>query len=124
MKTPTAPGGTSIQPPPVLSVTDIGLDHGSSASEDRSDREGPMRWLAYFAILSLALFATVLLVLWATGSFEGAGLSASGWAALFLGITLTSALGIALMALVFYSDRQGADDRAYQAGDSDERDLR
>jgi hypothetical protein len=83
-----------------------------------------MRWLAYFVVLTVALFTIVLLLLWVTGSFEGADLSASGWVALFLGITLTSALGIALMGLVFYSDRQDVDDRAYHAASSDERDLR
>jgi hypothetical protein len=79
-----------------------------------------VRWLAYFAVLTVVLFTIVLLVLWVTGSFEGGDLSATGWGALFLGITLTSALGIALMGLVFYSDRQDVDERAYHAASSDE----
>jgi ABC-type multidrug transport system permease subunit len=76
-----------------------------------------MRWLASFAAVNVALVAVVLLMLWVTGSFAGAGLSTSGWVALFLGIIFTSALGIALMGLVFYSDREDVDDRAYHATD-------
>jgi hypothetical protein len=59
----------------------------------------------------------VLLTLWATGSFERAGLSTNGWVALSLGILLTSALGISLMGLVFYSNREDVDDRAFHAVD-------
>jgi hypothetical protein len=78
----------------------------------------PMRWLAYFAALNVALVTVVLLTLWASGSFAGAGLSTNGWVALFLGTLVTAALGIALlMGLVFYSDRDDVDDRAYHATD-------
>jgi hypothetical protein len=76
-----------------------------------------MRWLAYFAAFNVALVTVVLLMLWATGTFEGAGLSTNGWVALFLGIIFTSALGIALMGLVFYSNREDIDDSAYHATD-------
>jgi hypothetical protein len=61
----------------------------------------------------------VLIMLWVVGGFEDSGLSAHGWVALFLGITLTSALGVALMALVFYSDRKNYDEDANRAGRPD-----
>lgn len=76
-----------------------------------------MRWILMFCALNVALLAVVLLTLWATGSFTDAGLSVDGWVALGLGIVLTSALGIGLMALVFYSSRQAVDERAHHAAD-------
>jgi hypothetical protein len=78
-----------------------------------------LRWLLTFIGFNAVLFATVLLTLWATGSFEGAGLSADGWIALFLGMILTSSLGVGLMALVFYSDRKDYDEDAYHTGEQD-----
>jgi hypothetical protein len=78
-----------------------------------------MRWVVTFAAFNAALIAVVLAMLWAIGGFEDSGLSAHGWVALFLGITLTSALGVALMALVFYSDRKNYDDDANRAGRPD-----
>jgi hypothetical protein len=78
-----------------------------------------MRWVLTFAAFNAALIAVVLLMLWAVGSFEDAGLSAQGWVALFLGIALTSALGVALMALVFHSARRDYDDDAHRAGRPD-----
>jgi hypothetical protein len=82
-----------------------------------SDSTHPMRWFAYFAVLTAALVIVVLLMLWVTGSFDGAGLSTNGWVAFLLGTTFTSALGIALMGLVFYSDREDIDNRAFHATD-------
>jgi hypothetical protein len=78
-----------------------------------------MRWVLTFAGFNAALLAVVLVMLWVIGSFEDSGLSAHGWVALFLGITLTSALGVALMALVFYSDRKDYDEDAHRAGRPD-----
>jgi hypothetical protein len=37
-------------------------------------------------------------------------MSAGGWAALVLGVVVTLALGIGLMALVFISNRRGFDE--------------
>ena len=77
------------------------------------------RWLVTFAAFNAALLAVVLAMLWAVGSFEDSGLSTQGWIAMFLGIALTSALGVALMALVFYSARKDYDDDADRAGRPD-----
>lgn len=77
------------------------------------------RWLVTFAAFNAALLAVVLAMLWAVGSFEDSGLSTHGWIAMFLGITLTSALGVALMALVFHSARTDYDDDAHRAGRPD-----
>jgi hypothetical protein len=38
------------------------------------------------------------------------GMSAAGWGALVLGVVVTLALGIGLMALVFISNRRGYDE--------------
>ena len=48
-------------------------------------------------------------------SFDSLDLSINGYIALTLGIVATAALGSALMALVFFSDRSGIDDEAAAA---------
>ena len=75
-----------------------------------------MRWLLTFVGFNAALLVVVLAMLWATGSFTDAGLSGQGWIAMALGIVFTSALGVALMALVFHSARKDYDDAAHRAG--------
>jgi hypothetical protein len=85
--------------------------------KDLSNSTQPMRWLARFVALNVALVTVGLLSLWATGTFELAGLSTNGWVALSLGTLCTSALGISLMGLVFYSSREDVDDRAFHAMD-------
>jgi ABC-type multidrug transport system permease subunit len=75
-----------------------------------------MRWVLTFAAFNATFIAVVLVMLWVIGGFEDSGLSTHGWVALLLGITLTSALGVALMALVFHSARKDYDDDAHGAG--------
>lgn len=77
-----------------------------------------MRWLSYFIAFNLGLFAFVMLAIWATTDlFSGSEvLSIHGWIAMFLGIAVTSALGVGLMSLVFYSNRAHHDDDAHSAG--------
>jgi hypothetical protein len=75
-----------------------------------------MRWLLTFVGFNALLFAVVLLTLWAVGGFADYGLSAQGWIAMALGIGFTSGLGVALMALVFYSARKDYDEDAYRTG--------
>ncbi len=77
----------------------------------------PISWLACFGALNTALVTVVMLTVWATGGFAGAGLSTDGWVAMFIGIVLTSALGTVLMALVFFSSRDGVDERVFHATD-------
>lgn len=69
-----------------------------------------MRWFAGFFVLNFGLVGAAYVILWMTGAFEDAGLSMHGWIALCLGTTIASALGIGLMGLVFYSNRQRVDD--------------
>jgi hypothetical protein len=78
-----------------------------------------MRWLLTFIGFNAALFATVLVALWAFGGFADIGLSGMGWFALIIGIAFTSGLGVGLMALVFYSARKDYDEDAYRAGRQD-----
>lgn len=63
--------------------------------------------------LLLALLGLALVILyegWGIAGGEGGGsMSTSGWIAMILGIVATLGLGIGLMALVFYSSRQGRD---------------
>ena len=65
-----------------------------------------------FSAGCLGFIALVMLIVWIMGGFEGADLGFHGWIAIILGMTVTSALGVALMALVFHSDRSGQDERA------------
>lgn len=78
-----------------------------------------MRWFLTFAAFNAALLVVVLVMLWVVGAFADSGLSAHGWVAMFLGIFLTSALGVALMALVFHSARKDYDEDAHHAGHPD-----
>jgi hypothetical protein len=76
-----------------------------------------MRRMISFGVALLGVVAIALLAFWAMGGFRGLGLDAAGAVALALGILFTSALGAALMALVFYSDGSNADEDAYRAAD-------
>jgi hypothetical protein len=64
----------------------------------------------------VGLLAFVYLALWASNGFHGIGLGVQAMIALTLGTVITAALGVVLMALVFYSDRSGQDDRVRDAG--------
>lgn len=68
------------------------------------------RWLLTFSTGTLLFVGLVLLVDWLLGGFGAGTLSVRGWIAVTLGSLFTVALGVGLMALVFYSDRSGRDD--------------
>ncbi|MDX6752287.1 hypothetical protein SH611_20980 [Geminicoccaceae bacterium 1502E] len=72
-----------------------------------------MRWLVIFGGSCVAMVAAVLAIIWAFEGFEGLGLSMHGVIALVIGVVVTTALGVVLMALVFHSDRSGRDDLAH-----------
>ena len=74
------------------------------------------RWLGVFIGVNVFLFAFVLALMWLYGVWDGSGLGGHMLAALCLGVTLTSALGVGLMALTFYSARDHFDDDAFRAG--------
>ncbi len=74
------------------------------------------RWALTFTISCVGLIAFVYLALWAFNGFHGLGLDLAETIALTLGTVATSALGVGLMALVFYSDRSGQDETVDKAG--------
>jgi hypothetical protein len=73
-------------------------------------------WVRNFTLSCVGLLAFVYLALWAFNGFHGIGLGLQAMIALTLGTILTAGLGVGLMALVFYSDRSGMDDRVRDAG--------
>lgn len=75
-----------------------------------------MRRIVGFSAACLGFIVLVMLTVWLMGGLEGVALGFHGWVALALGTTLTSALGVALMALVFHSNRSGQDDSVGRAG--------
>ena len=75
-----------------------------------------MRRIVGFSASCLGFIALVMLIVWAMGGFEGGNIGVQGWVALTLGAVLTSVLGVALMVLVFYSDRSGQDESAGGGG--------
>jgi hypothetical protein len=70
-----------------------------------------MRRILGFAAGCVGFIVVVMFIVWAMGAFEDINLGTQGWIAFTLGVVLTCALGIGLMALVFYSDRSGQDER-------------
>jgi hypothetical protein len=75
-----------------------------------SESIGRSTWVAAgIAVAVLLAVIGVVAGLWIQiGDSE---ISAAGWGAMILGIVLTLAVGIGLMALVFISNRGGYDDR-------------
>ncbi len=69
-----------------------------------------MGWVIRFTAVCSALVIAVLAALWFSGVFGDLGLSLHGTIALFIGVTLTTVVGVGLMALLFYSDRSRHDD--------------
>lgn len=72
-----------------------------------------MKWTIGFASLCVAAVAVILLGVWLLGGFAQLGLTGHGITALILGITITVALGIGLMALVFVSGRSRHDEAVH-----------
>jgi hypothetical protein len=68
-------------------------------------------WLVLAILVGLLVLAIVVLFVgWDSGEGEsGTAMTGAGYAAMGLGIVATLALGIGLMALVFYSNRSGRD---------------
>ena len=74
-----------------------------------------MRWLIIFGASSFGGIFGILLILWAIDGFHGLGLDSAGTVAVVIGVLCTCALGVVLMALIFYSERTNADVAAYRA---------
>lgn len=78
--------------------------HGGGGSMNRKST-----WIAVGAAIAVVAVIIVLMASVWTGLGD-TGMSAGGWAALVLGVIVTLALGIGLMALVFISNRRGFDE--------------
>jgi hypothetical protein len=72
------------------------------------------------ALLSLSLFAVAVYLWLSLGDVE---MSAEGYLAMVGGGLATLGLGVGLMALVFYSNRKGYDERAGAAPLPERRDI-
>ena len=65
-------------------------------------------WIAVAAAIAVVIVVIGLMASVWTGLGD-TGISAAGWVALVLGVVVTLALGVGLMALVFISNRRGYD---------------
>jgi hypothetical protein len=65
-------------------------------------------WIAVAAAVTVVIVVIGLMTSVWTGLGDS-GISAAGWGALVLGVVVTLALGVGLMALVFISSRRGFD---------------
>ena len=74
-------------------------------------------WAAQFPIAATAAIVTLLALIWALTGFGGLGLDATATVGAVLGIVFTIALAVALMTLMFYSNRSGMDDLVRDAGE-------
>lgn len=72
-----------------------------------SQRIGAGTWIILAVLLMLLGLAVYVLVSgWSSAGEAGGDISAAGYVAMALGIIFTLALGIGLMALIFYSNRR------------------
>jgi hypothetical protein len=70
------------------------------------------RWAGTIAIVVAALIVAIVVVI-SVGNWNlvgNSGIDLNGWIALILGVVVTLAVGIGLMALVFISNRGGYDE--------------
>jgi hypothetical protein len=80
-----------------------------------------MKWIVNYSLICIGAIVAVLAVLWASNGFSAGGLSGHGIAAIVLGTTFSVLLAVALMALVFYSNRSGQDDQVHRSDDGSQR---
>ena len=66
-------------------------------------------WIAVAVAIAVVIVVIGLMTSVWTGLGDS-GISAAGWVALVLGVVVTLALGVGLMALVFISSRRGFDE--------------
>jgi hypothetical protein len=72
-------------------------------------------WVRILAASCAGMAAVVLISLWVLSGFRGLGVDAATAIALLLGSVAATALGVALMGLVFYSDTSRADEAVRDA---------
>jgi hypothetical protein len=73
-------------------------------------------WTVRFAIAATTAIVTLLALIWALTGFGWFGLDATATVGAVLGIAFAIALAVALMTLIFYSNRSGMDDLVADAG--------
>ncbi len=71
-------------------------------------RLGPAGWLA-IVVLAGFLVGAILYGAHTWNSLAGVSMPATGWVFMILGVVVTILVGGGLMALVFYSSREGRD---------------
>jgi hypothetical protein len=72
------------------------------------------KWVRTFVGICLLAILGTLGALWAFNDFHGLGIGVAGTVAAVAGVTVTIALGVGLMALVFASDRSHKDEEVYR----------
>ena len=72
-----------------------------------------MKWILNYSLICIGAIVGVLAFVWALNGFDPAGISTAGLIAVILGTTFTVLVAVGLMALVFYSNRSGQDERAH-----------
>ena len=68
-----------------------------------------LNWVAALVAVAVVLVIGIVIALEWTGIGDS-DISGAGWLAMILGVIVTLALGIGLMALVFISNRRGYDE--------------
>jgi hypothetical protein len=81
----------------------------SPAQDKEQSRADTKRWLMMFAAICVVMTIGIFAIVWSTGAFSAGGLSGHGLAALIIGSVLSLLLTVALMGLVFYSNRSEVD---------------
>lgn len=80
----------------------------NAPEKDGNSRLSPAGWMA-LAVLVGFFFVSLWYAVKVWTSMAGVHMSGWGWLFLVLGIVVTVALGVGLMALVFYSSRHDYD---------------
>ena len=73
-----------------------------------------MRWIVQFSLICAVGLGLVLMGVWAFEGFATFGLHGAAAIALIAGVVFSCAMGVALMALMFYSQRSGRDDKVHR----------
>jgi hypothetical protein len=99
------------------------MDSGSSDRSDGASSNPPRsgiagRWIVV-TVLLLLLVATVVIAYLGWTSGGDTEVPASGYVAMAFGVIFSLAIGIGLMALLFYSSRKGYDEPAVLIEDAD-----
>jgi len=76
-----------------------------------ASRRSTVTWIAV-AVAAAAVLAVVVVIAEFLSGIGDSEISFAGWLAMGVGIVVTLALGIGLMALVFISSRRGYDEAA------------